>query len=106
MKSFAWLAGGAALGALCGTALAALAPTEVAIDNFAFALPAIEVAAGTTVTWVNRDDIPHTVTADDRSYKSDPLDTGDRFSRTFATPGLYRYFCSLHPKMTGTVTVR
>ncbi len=106
MIRFAWVAGGAVLGAICGAALAATTATEITIDNFAFALPAVEVSAGSTVTWVNRDDIPHTVTADDRSYKSEALDTGDRFSRTYSTPGLYRYFCSLHPKMTGTVTVR
>jgi plastocyanin len=90
---------------------AAVAPadTAVTIDNFSFKTPVITVAAGTTVTWTNRDDIPHTVTADDGpppAYRSHPLDTGDHFARLFDKPGTYRYFCSLHPKMRGTVIVR
>ena len=79
------------------------------IDNFAFKDPVITVSAGTTVTWTNRDDIPHTVTADDGqppSYRSHPLDTGDSFARLYDKPGTYKYFCSLHPKMRGTVIVR
>ncbi|MBV1795876.1 cupredoxin family copper-binding protein [Siccirubricoccus sp. G192] len=80
----------------------------VTIDNFTFAPPVITVAAGTRVVWTNRDDIPHTVvgTGDPRSLRSPPLDTDDRFAFTFAAPGTYRYFCSLHPHMQGTVVVR
>ena len=82
--------------------------TAVTIDNFSFKAPEITVAAGTRVTWTNRDDIPHTVTADSSppAYRSHPLDTGDSFSTVFAKPGTYRYFCSLHPKMRGTVIVQ
>jgi plastocyanin len=80
--------------------------TEVKIDNFSFAPAAITVAAGTTVTWTNRDDIPHTVVADDKSFKSKVLDTDEKFSYTFSTPGTYPYFCSVHPKMTGKVSVQ
>jgi plastocyanin len=81
---------------------------QVTIDNFAFTPAEITVSPGTTVTWLNRDDIPHTVTdaADPRAFKSAPLDTGDSFSHVFATPGTYRYFCSLHAHMQGTIVVR
>ncbi len=101
------------LGSLLGSALlvcgaAADATAEVTIDNFTFTPAEITVAAGSRVTWVNRDDIPHTVTSadDPRLIKSPPLDTGDTFAFTFATPGTYRYFCSLHAHMQGTVVVR
>jgi plastocyanin len=78
---------------------------EVRIDNFSFEPSTITVAPGTTVTWINADDIPHTVAAADRSFRSKPLDTEDRFSFTFSSPGEYAYFCSLHPHMTGKVVV-
>ena len=82
------------------------APTaEVNIDNFSFAPATIKVKAGTTVTWTNRDDIPHTVVANDKSFKSKVLDTNDKFSFTPTKPGTYPYFCSIHPKMTGTLVV-
>jgi plastocyanin len=90
-------------------AAAAPANAAVAIDNFAFTTPTITVTAGTTITWTNRDDIPHTVTASDGpppSFRSHPLDTGDHYDMLFAKPGTYQYFCSLHPKMRGTVIVR
>ena len=78
---------------------------EVKIDNFAFAPQRIVVQAGTTVTWTNADDAPHTVVSTTKLFKSSALDTEDKFSFTFATPGTYEYFCSLHPHMTGTVLV-
>jgi plastocyanin len=79
---------------------------EVKIDNFVFGPAAITVAAGTTVTWTNRDDIPHTVVSTDKVFKSKVLDTDEKFSFTFTKPGEYPYFCSIHPKMTGKVIVR
>jgi len=80
---------------------------EVTIDNFTFAPVTLTVPAGTTVKWVNRDDIPHTVVSDDkRTFKSKALDTDDSFSYTFTQPGTYTYFCSIHPKMTGQVVVK
>jgi plastocyanin len=82
------------------------AGVEVKIDNFSFGPGTITVAAGTTVTWTNRDDIPHTVVADDKSFKSKVLDTDEKFSYTFSKPGTYPYFCSVHPKMTGKVVVQ
>ena len=80
--------------------------TEVKIDNFNFAPTTATVAAGTTVTWTNRDDVPHTVVSDDKTFKSKTLDTDEKFSYTFTKPGTYSYFCSLHPKMTGKIVVQ
>ncbi|HKW30618.1 MAG TPA: cupredoxin family copper-binding protein [Verrucomicrobiae bacterium] len=79
---------------------------EVKIDNFNFAPPAVTVSAGTKVTWVNKDDVPHTVTSDGKLFGSRALDTDDKFSFTFQTPGTYPYYCSVHPKMTGKVVVK
>ena len=78
---------------------------EVKIDNFSFTPATLTVPVGTTVTWTNRDDIPHTVvSADDpKMFKSKAMDTDEKFSYTFAKPGRYSYFCSVHPKMTGTI---
>jgi plastocyanin len=82
------------------------APVEIKIDNFSFSPAAITVAAGTTVRWTNRDDIPHTVVSDDQKFESKALDTDDQYSFTFTKPGTYGYFCSIHPKMTGKVVVQ
>src|SRR5260370_2897804 len=83
------------------------ATAEVKIDNFSFGPATLTVAVGTTVTWTNRDDIPHTVvSADDpKAFKSKVLDTDEKFSYTFAKAGTYPYYCSIHPKMTGKVVV-
>ncbi len=81
------------------------ADTEVKIDNFTFNPQQITVKAGTTVIWLNHDDIPHTVTSTTQAFKSKALDTDDKFSFTFATPGTFKYFCALHPHMTGTIVV-
>src|SRR5438093_812320 len=79
---------------------------EVKIDNFSFGPAQLTVPAGTTVTWTNRDDIPHTGVSDNAVFKSKALDTDEKFSYTFAKPGTYPYFCSLHPKMTGKIVVQ
>ena len=79
---------------------------EVKIDNFSFGPTTLTVPVGTTVTWTNRDDIPHTVVSDDKVFKSKVLDTDEKFSYTFTKPGTYGYFCSIHPKMTGKVVVQ
>jgi 3',5'-cyclic-AMP phosphodiesterase len=81
------------------------AAREIAIDNFSFSPVTVSVPVGTTVRWTNRDDVPHTVVCDDRTFKSPVLDTEGVFSRQFATAGTFKYFCSLHPRMTGTVVV-
>jgi plastocyanin len=82
------------------------ATAEVKIDNFSFGPDTLTVAAGTTVTWINRDDIPHTVVSSDGVFKSKALDTDDKFSFTFTKAGTFAYFCSIHPKMTGKVVVQ
>ena len=79
---------------------------EVKIDNFNFSPATLEIKAGTTVTWTNADDIPHTVVSNDKFFKSKPLDTDQKFSFTFEKAGTYPYFCSLHPKMTAKVVVQ
>jgi plastocyanin len=79
---------------------------EVKIDNFSFGPATLTVPAGTTVTWTNRDDIPHTVVSTDGVFKSKVLDTDDKFSYTFSKTGTYPYFCSIHPKMTGKIIVQ
>ena len=81
---------------------------EVKIDNFSFGPATLTVSVGTTVTWTNHDDIPHTVvsTDDPKVFKSKVLDTDEKFSFTFTKAGAYPYFCSIHPKMTGKVVVQ
>ncbi len=88
-----------------GAAPARAADAAVTIDNFTFSPERVTVAPGTTVTWTNRDDIPHTVASTTRAFKSSALDTDDHFSFTFRQPGTYEYFCSLHPHMKGTIVV-
>ena len=78
--------------------------TSVTIDNFTFQPAALTVKVGTTVTWKNHDDIPHTIVSAG-TFRSKTLDTDDNYSFTFTTAGDYKYFCSLHPHMTGTIKV-
>ena len=101
------LAGTLACALLTGVRARAEGAT-VTIDNFAFTPAEITVAPGTTVTWLNRDDIPHMVVdaTQPRGFISPPLDTDDSFKHAFDKPGTYHYFCSLHPHMQGTVVVR
>jgi len=92
---------------LSSPAAAAPPPVTVKIDNFTFNAATITVPVGTTVTWVNQDDIPHTVVSDDKtSFRSRVMDTDDKFSFTFNTAGTFGYFCSIHPHMTGKVVVK
>jgi len=79
---------------------------EVKIDNFSFSPGTLTVPVGTTITWTNRDDIPHTVVSTDGVFKSKVLDTDEKFSYTFSKTGTFPYFCSIHPKMTGKVIVQ
>jgi len=81
------------------------ATAEVHIDNFAFTPAVLKVKAGTQVSFINRDDIPHTVVSTDQLFMSPALDTDDHFEFTFATPGEFGYFCSLHPHMTAKIVV-
>jgi plastocyanin len=110
----------AALGAACGALVAPLvlpafvlpawAQTKpasgISIDNFTFGPAKLTVKAGTTVTWTNKDDIPHGIASADNAFtRSKALDTDDAFSFTFTTPGTYQYFCYIHPHMVGTIVV-
>ena len=102
------------LGAAVGSLLAASVlfaradgPTStVSIDNFSFGPQTLTVKAGTTVTWTNADDSPHTVREKDGKFKSAAIDTDDTFSQTFTAPGEYEYVCSIHPRMVGKVVVK
>lgn len=84
------------------------AAVAVKIDNFAFQPKELEIAAGTTVTWTNVDDVPHTATSKDdpQTFDSQALDTDEKFSFTFTKPGKYPYYCKVHPHMTGVVIVK
>jgi plastocyanin len=79
---------------------------EVVIQNFTFQPATLTVKVGTKVTWINRDDEPHTATDTEKRFGSKALDTGDRFSTEFTKPGTYNYYCALHPKMTGQIIVK
>ncbi len=79
---------------------------QVTIDNFSFKPQVLIIKAGATVTWTNKDDVPHTVVNTAKKFRSGVLDTDDRFSHTFSDPGTYEYFCSVHPHMTGKVIVQ
>ena len=87
-------------------ALAAQEPNDVVIDNFTFGPQELTVAVGTTVKWVNHDDIPHNVVNKDKVFRSKALDTDDSFSFTFANAGTFDYFCGLHPHMQGKIIVK
>ena len=95
--------------AISGFGLAAEAraatDAQIKIANFTFDPPTLTIKAGTTVTWVNTDDIPHLVSAKDGSFRSSALDTDDAYTQTFKKPGTVEYFCVLHPRMTGKVVV-
>jgi amicyanin len=103
----------AALGAAVAPLVAAIVlpaqaqqtESAIAIDNFTFDPQRVTVKTGTSVTWTNRDDIPHAIAATGKLFKSKVLDTDNSYSFTFTTPGTYEYFCSLHPHMTGTIVV-
>jgi plastocyanin len=106
------LAIGGAL-SLCAAAVTAhqaatLPAPQIAIENFAFLPPTVTIPAGTQVVWINRDEEPHTVNSIDKtaSFKSAALDTGDKFAFLFDRPGRYRYFCSIHHHMIGTIVVK
>ena len=101
--SFVW--SGAVAGQPHAAAPSTPLASEITIDNFTFGPTEVKVPVGTTVTWINHDDIPHTVVHADKTFKSKVLDTDDRFSFTFTKAGTFPYFCSIHPKMTGTVVV-
>jgi len=79
---------------------------HVVVDNFSFTPATVAVPVGTTVTWTNHDDIPHNVVSPEQKFKSPVLDTDEVFSHRFDVAGTYKYYCSIHPRMTGQVVVR
>jgi len=81
-------------------------PNEVRVDNFSFGPETLTVPANSTVTWVNKDDVPHVIASNDGLFKSKALDTDDKYSFTFTKPGTYSYYCSVHPKMVGKIVVK
>ena len=85
---------------------AAASHMEVRVDNFTFGPATLTVPVNSTVTWVNKDDLPHVIASNDGVFKSKALDTEDEYSFTFSKPGTYAYFCSIHPKMVGTIIVK
>jgi amicyanin len=101
---------------LCGPVVGAMlavtvvraqdAPKEITIDNFTFAPPELNINVGTTVKWVNHDDIPHSVVEKAKAFRSKALDTDDSYSFTFTSAGTFDYFCGLHPHMVGKVIVK
>jgi plastocyanin len=84
----------------------AAAGDAVTISGFAFNPTTLDVKVGSTVTWTNQDSVSHTVTADDGSFKSDPLPNGATFKHTFTKAGNVNYHCAIHTYMTATITVK
>ncbi len=82
------------------------AENQVTIDNFSFSPESVTIHAGDSVTWTNKDDVPHVVASATKAFRSGVLDTDGRFSFKFDRPGTYDYFCSMHPRMTGKVVVK
>jgi amicyanin len=99
-----WAIAGVAAAFLLAATPARAEDAAVKIGNFTFGPQELKVKSGTTVTWTNEDDIPHTVVSVN-NFRSKALDSDDKYSFTFTTPGTYKYFCSLHPHMTGTIVV-
>ena len=91
---------------LVGTAAGTDAASQVMIDNFAYSPVPLTVKVGATVTWINHDDIPHTVDSTQGKFKSAALDTDDKFEFKFTEAGEYPFYCRIHPKMTGKVIVQ
>jgi len=100
------LCAAAVLPTLSAIAASPAATVTVDITKFTYAPKELTIAPGTRVVWTNKDETPHTVTSNDKSFASKGLDTGDKFEHTFAAPGDFDYICTVHPFMTGTVHVR
>ena len=93
-------------GKLVGSAAGTDAASQVMIDNFVYSPVPLTVKVGTTVTWINHDDIPHTVDSTQGKFKSAALDTDDKFEFRFTEAGEYPFYCRIHPKMTGKIVVQ
>ncbi|HEX7893862.1 MAG TPA: cupredoxin family copper-binding protein [Terriglobales bacterium] len=86
--------------------IAKAVPTQITVDNFTFTPGTLTVPVNSTVTWMNKDDVPHVIASTDGLFRSKGLDTDDHYSYTFTKPGTYSYFCSIHPKMVGKIVVQ
>ena len=106
MGEHSMMAAGAGAAGIRTVAAKGAREVKVGIDNFSFAPKDLVVEPGATVTWVNHDDVPHTVTSEEKKFASKALDTDDQFSWTFGDAGMFGYFCKIHPRMTGTITVK
>ena len=118
MKKIWLIAGSSLVIALAMAALLVVHPTlargeetkgsgaEVKVDNFTFGPDTLTVPVNSTVTWVNKDDIPHVIASNDGLFKSKALDTDQKYSHTFTKAGTYPYYCSIHPKMVGKIVVQ
>lgn len=84
----------------------AQAAREIRVDNFSFSPENLTVPINATITWVNKDDVPHVIASNDGVFKSKALDTDDKYSYTFTRAGTYPYYCSIHPKMVGKIIVQ
>ena len=93
-------------GKLAETAAGTDAAPQVMIDNFVYSPVPLTIKVGTTVTWTNHDDIPHTVDSTQGKFKSAALDTDDKFEFKFTEAGEYPFYCRIHPKMTGKIVVQ
>lgn len=111
MSSLIRIVASLAVAAAAAASVAHASPSElreqktVLIDNYSFVAPSVTVVAGTEIKWINKDDDPHTVTADDGSFDSKGLGQGDAFTHVFSKPGRYPYHCAAHPFMKGVVVV-
>ena len=94
-------------GEMKGTGTSGAGQNKIEIKDFAFNPQTLTVKSGERITWINRDEEPHTVVSVEKQFKKSPaLDTDEEFSITAGSPGTYSYFCSVHPKMTGTIIVK
>src|SRR6185369_5083449 len=100
------LAAGASAASAGDTATTAVTPTVIVIKDFAFSPSALTIAPGTTVTWVNEDETPHTIADNGKAFRSAALDTDERFSHIFTQPGEFTYYCTMHPMMVGKIIVK
>ena len=96
----------AVAGEMKDTGSSGASQNKIEIKDFAFNPQTITVKSGEKITWINRDEEPHTVVSVQKQFKkSTALDTDQQFTITAGAPGTYTYFCSVHPKMTGTIVV-
>jgi len=100
-----WLAAAVLAAGSVGLAIADDAAIKISAKDFMFSPTTVTVKTGSTVTWTNLDDEPHTVFSDAGLFRSSALDTKDSFSYKFDKPGTYHYLCTIHPRMVGTIVV-